>query len=116
MPEITEGSLAHMFLLQRRLQHRLREDDLPEFMPDRIPITVTSIVAELGEILEEVQGWKDWRKEVPSVDREHLLEEYSDLMHFVINLGLYLGFSDQDLSRKFVEKNQENHNRQDRGY
>lgn len=109
-------SLDLLFNLQQKLQLRLRGDVLPTFMPERIPITVTSIVAELGEILEEAQAWKDWRKEPPKVDFDHLLEEYVDLVHFVINLGLYLGFSSFDVMRKFVQKNKENHARQDRGY
>lgn len=108
--------LQAMFDMQKKLQKRLFNLQLPGIYTERIPITVTSIVAELGEILEDEQGWKDWRKNPPVVDREHLLMEVVDLWHFVINLTLYLGFDALDVFKEFKKKNKENHARQDRKY
>lgn len=111
-------NLNEMFDLQKTFQKRLHGHIIEHHLdcPLRIPIQVTAIIAELGEILEEYQLWKDWRYDYPKVDREHLLEEVADLWHFVINLTLYLGFDANDVYFKFLEKNKENHNRQDRGY
>lgn len=110
------GQLDFLFGLQKNLQRRIHGVDLPALMPNKIPITVTSIVAELGEILEDEQHWKDWRHDFPETDRTHLLMEVADLWHFVINLTLYLGFDSQDVGEEFIAKNKENHSRQDRGY
>jgi dimeric dUTPase (all-alpha-NTP-PPase superfamily) len=108
--------LQDMFDLQKKLQKRLRNDDLPTFLPDRIPITVTSIIAELGEILEEDQRWKDWRKNPNLPDYGNLYMEIVDLWHFVINLTLYFGMDADTLFKVFLKKNEVNHERQDNEY
>ncbi len=113
-----EDKLAELFSMQKLFQQKLHGHRIEKglFYPLRIPIQVTAIVAELGEILESYQGWKDWRSKIPEVDKEHLLEEIVDLWHFVINLTLYLGFDSDDLYRKYLEKHKENYERQKRGY
>lgn len=108
--------LQIMFDRQKVLQRRLRDVDLPAMRPDLIPITVTSIVAELGEILEDEQHWKDWRKNPVDTDIAHMRMETADLWHFVINLTLYLGMDAQDIFEEFEAKNAVNHERQDNNY
>ena len=108
--------LEVMFNKQKVLQKRLRGVDLPEMHPELIPITVTSIVAELGEILEDEQHWKDWRKNPVDTDIAHMRMETADLWHFVINLTLYLGMDAQDIFEEFEAKNAVNHERQDNNY
>ena len=84
--------------------------------PQKIPMHVTSIIAELGEILEEYQGWKDWRNNPPSVDEEHLIEEIADLWHFVIHLTLFLGYDSEELYEAFLKKSKKNFERQENEY
>lgn len=112
------GNLHEMFHKQILLQRRLHYGDkpLPSLQLDKIPMTVTSIVAEIGEILEEVQGWKNWKKNPKPIDQKNLDTEVADLWHFVINLTLQLGYSAEDVYRVFVEKNKTNHIRQDNNY
>ena len=108
--------LKEMFEKQKVLQKRLFDIDLPKMMPDKLPITVTSIVAELGEILEEQQAWKDWKKNPKPIDAANLDTELADLWHFVINLTLYLGYDAADIFGAFNRKNVTNHIRQDNNY
>ena len=97
-------------------QKRLFGYDLPRKMSQRIPISITSIIAELGEILEENQGWKDWRKNCLPANDSYLKAEVADLWHFIINLTLYLGIDAKTLYKEFLKKNQKNNERQDNGY
>jgi dimeric dUTPase (all-alpha-NTP-PPase superfamily) len=108
--------LDDMFYLCAKFQKRVFGHNLPAKISQRIPITVTSIIGELGEILEEEQSWKDWRKNPPTVNETALLFEVVDLWHFIINLTLYLGIDAKVLFNAFLEKNSENHRRQQNGY
>lgn len=110
------GNLHEMFERQKVLQTRLNGVELPKMMPDQLPITVTSIVAELGEILEEQQAWKTWKKNPKPINQENLDTEIADVWHFVINLSLYLGYDAHDIYRVFNKKNDINHERQDNNY
>jgi len=110
------GTFTMMFELQKALQLRIHGDALPAFTPERLPMDVCSIVAELGEILEAVQHWKDWKQNPADYDVDHLRMEYVDLLHFVVNLGLHLGFDAPEIRQEFIRKNQTNHQRQDGGY
>lgn len=105
-----------MFDLQKALQLRVHGDVLPDILPHRIPMTVTSLIAELGEVLEDEQNWKDWKKNPLPVDRDHLRMEIADAWHFMINLTLQNGFDAAEIHAEFLAKNAENHARQDRGY
>jgi NTP pyrophosphatase (non-canonical NTP hydrolase) len=108
--------LQDLFDLQKVFQRKMLGVELPSHHPELIPITVTSIVGELGEILEENQSWKTWRNNPPPVNEANLRMEVADMWHFVINLSLFLGMDATDVYLEFVKKNKENHARQDRGY
>ena len=113
---IDNTPLQQMFDKQKILQKRLFDIELPAMMPERIPMTVTSIVAEIGEILETQQAWKDWKKNPKPVDYENLDTEIADIWHFMINLTMYLGYDAKDVFRAFMKKNKTNHVRQDNNY
>lgn len=110
------SDLQRMFDKQKVLQKRLFDIDLPQMMPERLPMAITSIIAELGEVLEEQQGWKDWKKHPKPVNKENLDTEIADIWHFVINLTLYLGYDAKELMDCFMKKNATNHVRQDNNY
>jgi len=110
--------LKDIFELQKNLQQRLFGDYLPQVnpCPEKYPITITSIIAELGEILENVQQWKDWKKNPKDINIKNLRMEIADLWHFIINLTLYSGMDSNDLYNEFISKNKINHVRQDNEY
>ncbi len=74
---------------------------------------ILAMVAEMGEILGEsnFRWWKRPREMGPG-EREKLLEELVDLLHFFVSLCLKLGFGPEDLHRAYVRKNEENFRRQ----
>jgi len=81
------------------------------------------ISRELGEMIDNLP-FKHWRKynnkELKTwkneEQREKVMEEYIDALHFFLNIALILNFSPEEIFEKYMEKNKENHNRQDRGY
>ena len=111
-----EDRLAELFNLQKTFQNRLSGVDLPAMKPDKIPMAVTSLIAEVGEILECQQRWKDWKKDFEEIDYNNLTMEIADMWHFVINLTLFLNMDADDLYQEFSVKNKINHDRQDSNY
>lgn len=72
---------------------------------------------ELGEAIQELD-WKPWAKEPgwPSEAAKYkTLEEIVDLLHFVANILLALGFDAQDLGEAYERKMQVNRDRMARG-
>ncbi len=47
---------------------------------------------ELSEFLNEVKFFKYWSKNKDNVDRNKILEEYVDGLHFIFSLGNTIGF------------------------
>lgn len=89
--------LREMFDKQKKLQHRLHGVTLPAMLPERLPMTITSIVAELAEVLDEQQAWNDALHVIKEIDYDNLDTEVADVWHFVINLSLYLNFDADDI-------------------
>lgn len=109
--------LDDMFEKQKSLQKKISGDILPSKMfPSKIPVQITAIIAELGEILELNEHWKTWKKNPKKYVENDLILEVADLWHFVINLTLYLGISVKMLYTAFCIKNRINKQRQDSGY
>lgn len=114
--KMNSDMLKEMFEKQKILQKRLHNIDLPVMTTNKIPMAITSIIAELGEILEEQQAWKDWKKNPKPVNQANLDTEIADLWHFIINLSLYLNYDADDIYREFMIKNKINHQRQNNKY
>ena len=56
-----------------------------------------------------------WKKEQKS-NNEKFKEEIVDILHFVVNLCLVSGMDSSELHQRYLNKNKENHLRQDNGY
>lgn len=108
--------LATMFARQINFQQFLGKPVSDKPQGEEVAKTAAAIIAEMGEVLHAYQGWKDWRKQIPQVNREDLLEEVVDLWHFIINFTLYLGFSDKEVFDAFLKKNCKNWERQRAAY
>jgi len=106
--------LTAMFAEQLNLMEHIREKHGRLKYP--ISQDVTSIVAELGEILEHVQEWKHWRSNPPEVDHDHKEMEVADLWHFIIQLTIRLGVTPETLYNTYMKKNKVNHQRQENDY
>ncbi|MFD1358436.1 dUTP diphosphatase [Fictibacillus halophilus] len=55
-----------------------------------------AFLVELGELANETRCFKYWSKR-PASEKEVILEEYVDGLHFVLSIGLQLGFTEIEL-------------------
>lgn len=65
---------------------------------------VLALVVEIGELANETRCFKFWSLKGPS-EREVLLEELSDTVHFTVSLGIDLG--DDAESMDFIHRNED---------
>lgn len=103
--------LEEIFEKQRRLQERLGSDI---YSQDYRSIMTLAAIDELMEAIRETP-WKPWKKQ-QKYDKEKFKEELIDAWHFLINLSISSGMNSTEVFQRFVNKNNENHTRQDNGY
>jgi len=74
-------------------------------------------IEELCELRRHFPIRKHWKSQDTLVDREKVLDEYADVLHFIINIGLGLQlFESDDLYRIYRTKHLINIERQNSGY
>lgn len=80
---------SKLFSMQRELdckiqmQHNLANENL-------IEKKVLALLVEIGELANETRCFKFWSLK-PASDRETILEEFVDGVHFILSLGIELG-------------------------
>lgn len=74
-----------------------------------------ALLTELGELANEMQNFKYW-KHNKNVDLSKVKEEYADVLHFVLSLGIDIFEDANDLFEWYKFKNNKNLGRQERGY
>ncbi len=111
-----KDKLEHIFELQRsyddyidKLRNLKRYEDLNEWMEKM----VLAMYEELAEIQREIP-WKWWKNQT-DIDREKILEEFIDFLHFYVSSMLFLGFTADDVYKCYVKKNKINFERQTDG-
>jgi dimeric dUTPase (all-alpha-NTP-PPase superfamily) len=105
--------LEHIFRLQAAFDQELtRRRCLPELdVSTWVQKETLAIVAELGELLEEV-NYK-WWKEPHELKLEAIKGELVDVLHFLISICLKLGIGAEEFYQAYCQKNAENFRRQD---
>lgn len=93
---------SKLFTLQHELDSRImKEHQLTgEFLSERL----LALQVEVGELANETRCFKYWSVKPPS-ERSEILEEYVDGIHFILSLGLTLGF--QTYTPTSSERNEE---------
>ncbi|MFC4321029.1 dUTP diphosphatase [Litchfieldia salsa] len=83
-------NLTKLFDLQAELDFEIenKHDLISEDLVDK---KVLALLVEVGELVNEIRFFKYWSIKPPS-SRETILEEYVDGFHFILSLGLDLGF------------------------
>lgn len=124
-------SIEVMFEMQASLQKNLaakgRALDYPNAsFQDRVKDITTqwrNMNLEMAELLERLpyKEWKTYSDEqkagfTSEEQRLEVLYEYIDVFHFFMNVGLALGVDGETFRRLYATKNQENFERQARGY
>lgn len=87
----------------------------PAGQAQRVQENFVAAVVELVELLNEVK-WKYWSHEEPWVRRDHVLKEGVDVLHFLGNIFVAFGVTDDELWEAYREKQRENYDRQARKY
>jgi dimeric dUTPase (all-alpha-NTP-PPase superfamily) len=78
-------NLLPYFKIQKCLDDRIKkEHDIPEDVTD---LKVIAFKVELGELANEIRFFKFWSKK-PSSEREVILEELVDGIHFLLSIAL----------------------------
>lgn len=87
----------------------------PEPLADYITWNSTALVAELGELLQEV-GWKQWATPRGWVNRDQAVKECVDMAHFLANMLVAFNVSDEEWEERYQHKQMLNAERQAEGY
>jgi hypothetical protein len=69
---------------------------------------------ELAEAAVEF-SWKPWAKDEPFVNRERVRDELIDAMHFIGNILVGMGVTDEELARAYQDKQALNRRRASSG-
>lgn len=70
---------------------------------------------ELAEMRQAI-SWKPWQHDKPYADREEIIKEAVDVLHFVANIIVAAGGTDEQLNKYYLEKMEKNRQRQLKGY
>jgi len=71
---------------------------------------ILAMISELAELLDEVNF--KWWKNPKELDYDAIKEELVDILHFYVSMCLKVGMSPDEVYKIYVEKNKENHMRQ----
>ncbi len=117
--------LDKMLQKQKELQERLGYD-FDSMTQEEITAYIKEfsihLTQELHEMLHVMPYFKPWMEystmtvEEYETGMEEARKEFIDMFHFMLNIALALDMSDKDIYDMYMEKNKENHKRQDEGY
>ncbi|WP_409251581.1 dUTP diphosphatase [Bacillus sp. SCS-153A] len=104
-------NINELFEMQRELdsfiekEHGLEERDL-------FHEKILALLVEVGELANETRCFKFWSTK-PSSEKDTILEEFVDGVHFILSLGIYLGirhfelreanYIEKDVTKQFIE-------------
>lgn len=81
----------------------------------RLTNTMLALIVEVSELANEVRTFKHWSAK-PMSERDIILAEFSDCMHFVASIANQLGFTSEDIEKAYNAKYEVNIARQKGGY
>ena len=117
-------NLKQLFEMQELLDNTIiagvTKDKYGPFGPepkDLINERVLALIVECGELANALkgQGFKYWSNK-PAESRERIIDEYVDILHFWLSVGLSLGFDAEQVEEAYKKKNAVNFKRQEEGY
>jgi dimeric dUTPase (all-alpha-NTP-PPase superfamily) len=89
--------------------------DDPDGQARTVKENVLAAIVELVELLDEVK-WKYWSHEEAWVRRDRVLKEAVDVGHFLGNILVGVGITDDEYEEAYQTKQQENRDRQENSY
>jgi dimeric dUTPase (all-alpha-NTP-PPase superfamily) len=107
-----EDKLTQMYDMQTQLDNRIiAERNINKGLDEWVRDLTVAIEDEISEIRSEI-NWKWWKNPKP-VDVTALQGEVIDVWHFLLSMSRVVGLTADDIHRVYMEKNAENHARQD---
>lgn len=104
--------LDSIYEMQTKLDDKIvAERGIDKSMDEWVIGLSIAMESEIDEIRREV-NWK-WWKNPKKVDVEALQGEVIDMWHFLLSLSRHVGLTPSEIYRIYMEKNAENHDRQD---
>ena len=105
--------LEHIFELQKAFDDRLAKERGLDYTCTSLWVQkgILAILSELAELLDEVNF--KWWKSPHELNQQAIEEELVDILHFYVGLCLKAGVTAEQLYQAYLEKNLENHRRQD---
>ena len=103
----------------RRLQEEAYGWTRPDSVAGQVASLKENILAALVELAGEVPRefhWKFWAHDEPWVNREAILEEIVDVQHFLANMLVTIGVTDDEYEAAYIAKQEKNRQRQRDGY
>ncbi len=106
--------LAEIFRRQGALRKKyLWHEDFSQ--EQQTKVYAQAICSESQEIINHT-NWKPWKETKKAFDREEVIYEYIDVLHFVIDGLLSLNVTSEQAMQYYLAKNKENHDRIGRNY
>ena len=105
----------------RELQERVYGHDFramarsTRMMCDYLTHMAFAAINELVEAAYEFE-WKRWTTDQAWYDREAIVEELIDTAHFIGNMAVALGVSDEEWTRRYMAKQERNRQRMENKY
>ncbi|MGJ9382968.1 dUTPase [Salipaludibacillus neizhouensis] len=85
-------NFKEMFLMQKKLDKYIEDKHLLSSEP-LLERKIMAFQVEVAELINETRCFKFWSEKGPS-EREVILEEYVDGIHFLLSTGIELNFND----------------------
>ncbi|MFX3623962.1 MAG: dUTP diphosphatase [Ectobacillus sp.] len=95
--------LLHLFKLQKELDERILVEHNLE-PKKQLKEKVLALLVEIGELANETRCFKYWSTK-PASERQVILEEYVDGLHFILSIGIDLGVDKNFLFYKCAQSN-----------
>ena len=99
---MSEDKLDTIFKLQGELDRMVKFTDM--YYEDQVNNNFMATIHELCELHDET-NWKKWKKTKKKESREKKLEEFADIIHFVIQTALMYGFDSEEVYSAYLNKN-----------
>lgn len=118
--------LVALFIQQRKFQEELGYD-FNHMSDAEIAAYIKEYTLhcehELHEMIQELPFFKPWKeyRTLTSAEKQEMFrrasEEYVDVLHFFLNIGIAIGFTGETLYEAYCDKHDINHERQEQdGY
>ena len=102
LEEDNRVDLLQLFKLQKLDDRIAKEHDL---QPKKLlKEKMLALLVEIGELANETRCFKYWSNK-PASEREVILEEYVDGLHFILSIGIDLGIDKNFLFYKCAQTN-----------